>query len=100
LIWQIWPTIDPLAGSTRGLRHPGKAQRFPETAKSRFTVGLDGSVNASDGFDRLPLVAGFPVVLLFRTWLRLVVFFGIAVLEHEVSKAAFKTRVDVTRVVC
>jgi hypothetical protein len=46
-MWQISPMIEPLTGSTMGLLHFGKAQRFPETANSRFTVGRDGSVGPS-----------------------------------------------------
>src|SRR5262245_54153746 len=35
--------MEPDCGSTRGVGHFGKAQRFPDTANSRLTVGLDGS---------------------------------------------------------
>src|SRR5207244_3662598 len=55
-MWQICPMIEPLFASTRGLLHSGKAQRFPDTANSLFTVGRDGAVGPAfflllDGVD-------------------------------------------------
>src|SRR5262249_7881628 len=35
--------MEPDCGSTRGVAHFGKPQRFPDTANSRLTVGRDSS---------------------------------------------------------
>jgi hypothetical protein len=47
-MWQTSPRIEPLAGSTRLLGQPGKAHLFPDTAKSLFTVEVEGALGSPD----------------------------------------------------